>query len=177
MKKKELCTLLEDRFADLFGWVEANSELPFHKRSKDDKWSIAEHLDHLVRSTAPLNAVMKMPKEALKESFGLCNRDERSEQRVIDKYQQMLKGGVKAAGPFVPENTIDKTRPLLVEKLKREKQILLEVLDGWKEEDLSNYVIPHPVLGKMTVREMMYFTAYHTNHHTVLLKRDYNGMN
>jgi hypothetical protein len=25
--------------------------------------------------------------------------------------------------------------------------------------------LPHPLLGKLTLREMLYFTAYHADHH------------
>ena len=38
---------------------------------------------------------------------------------------------------------------------------------GYKldEEDLDNYILPHPLIGKTTIREMLYFTIYHVQHH------------
>jgi hypothetical protein len=33
-------------------------------------------------------------------------------------------------------------------------------------------ILPHPLLGKITIREMLYFTAYHVQHHENIIKRD-----
>ena len=35
----------------------------------------------------------------------------------------------------------------------------------WNEADLDRYRMPHPLLGLLTVREMLQFTVYHTAHH------------
>jgi hypothetical protein len=34
-----------------------------------------------------------------------------------------------------------------------------------KEAKLDNFIAPHPLLGKITLRELCYFTIYHTQHH------------
>ena len=36
--------------------------------------------------------------------------------------------------------------------------------------DLDTYLLPHPLLGKMTIREISLWTAYHTEHHYKILK-------
>ncbi|HRH60621.1 MAG TPA: DinB family protein, partial [Chitinophagaceae bacterium] len=33
------------------------------------------------------------------------------------------------------------------------------------EDELDVYILPHPLLGKLTLREMLYFTIYHAEHH------------
>ena len=38
------------------------------------------------------------------------------------------------------------------------------------EKELDQYMLPHPILGKVTYREMLYFTMYHVNHHYSLVK-------
>ena len=38
------------------------------------------------------------------------------------------------------------------------------------EEDLDRYLAPHPLLGKITLRELAYFTIYHTHHHLQIIK-------
>src|SRR5579859_3509649 len=35
----------------------------------------------------------------------------------------------------------------------------------WSEIDLDRYRLPHPLLGKLTVREMLFFTVQHLAHH------------
>ena len=41
-------------------------------------------------------------------------------------------------------------------------------IDSFSEKDLDNYILPHPLLGKLTIREMLFFTIYHVQHHEVL---------
>jgi len=38
-------------------------------------------------------------------------------------------------------------------------------LGKWSDKALDNYLLPHPLLGKMTVREILFFTLYHNLHH------------
>jgi hypothetical protein len=42
---------------------------------------------------------------------------------------------------------------------------LASSIGRWREEDLDYYRLPHPLLGKLTVREMLFFTVYHNYHH------------
>lgn len=35
----------------------------------------------------------------------------------------------------------------------------------WSETQLDSYLLPHPVLGRVTVREMLMFTLFHFDHH------------
>ncbi len=42
---------------------------------------------------------------------------------------------------------------------------LLAAMDRWRDSDLDRLRLPHPLLGKLTVREMLYFTLYHNAHH------------
>ena len=39
------------------------------------------------------------------------------------------------------------------------------VLRNWRDTDLDKYFLPHPLLGKLTIREMLFFTLYHDRHH------------
>jgi len=45
-------------------------------------------------------------------------------------------------------------------------------LSGFSEEDLDKLILPHPLLGKLTLREMMYFTIYHVQHHQRIVERN-----
>jgi hypothetical protein len=61
-----------------------------------------------------------------------------------------------------------------VEKIPKEKllndyikqQIKFEKrLVKFNEKELSNLILPHPLIGKLTIREFAHFTHYHTQHH------------
>jgi hypothetical protein len=51
-------------------------------------------------------------------------------------------------------------------------QKVCKALERFTEDDLERYILPHPLLGKITLREMMYFTAYHVEHHQALTDRN-----
>jgi hypothetical protein len=38
-------------------------------------------------------------------------------------------------------------------------------VEGFSEQQLDLLILPHPLLGKLTLREMIYFTIYHAGHH------------
>lgn len=44
-------------------------------------------------------------------------------------------------------------------------QQLWSAIDVWRDADLDRYLLPHPLLGKLTLREMLFFTLYHNYHH------------
>ena len=43
----------------------------------------------------------------------------------------------------------------------------------WKDKSLDTLLIPHPLMGRMTVREIIMWTAHHTEHHTEILNEKY----
>ncbi|MCB9182399.1 MAG: DinB family protein [Flavobacteriales bacterium] len=54
----------------------------------------------------------------------------------------------------------------------RTLDLLCKRTSRWSESDLERYLLPHPLLGKLTLREMLYFTLYHVQHHQALVQRD-----
>ena len=42
---------------------------------------------------------------------------------------------------------------------------LVSAAGGWSEGDLDRVRLPHPLLGTLTVREMLLFALYHGLHH------------
>ena len=44
-----------------------------------------------------------------------------------------------------------------------------------KEERLDQYLAPHPLLGKITLRELAYFTIHHSHHHLESIRHMTSG--
>jgi len=42
---------------------------------------------------------------------------------------------------------------------------LIAALDAFPEENLEATALPHPLLGPISTREMLFFTVYHNTHH------------
>jgi hypothetical protein len=57
--------------------------------------------------------------------------------------------------------------------LKAENQKMVDFINKWKAADMEIYLLPHPLLGKLTIREMLLFTIYHIEHHFVNLQANY----
>lgn len=135
-----------------------------------DKWSAAQNLDHLIKSTDPLTQGLKMPKLALR-AMGKPNRPGRGYDEIVAKYQAKLAAGGAAMGPYLAaEGALDQQE--LVDKWRKSVEKLIAAIEkNWSDEaKLDDYLLPHPLLGKLMVREMLFFTLYHTRHHTLAIE-------
>jgi len=43
-------------------------------------------------------------------------------------------------------------------------------LENYTELELDSITIPHPLLGKLTIREMFYVMSYHPLHHKMQIQ-------
>ena len=48
---------------------------------------------------------------------------------------------------------------------------LTQGMERWTETQLDAHRMPHPLMGKLTVREMMLFTLLHNRHHVQVAER------
>jgi hypothetical protein len=134
------------------------------------KWSIAENVDHLIRSIKTTRLPYSLPKFFVRMIFGKPNRDSRSYEELVAKYKMKLEQGGKASGRFIPKRKAVKKIEVVREWQKRNNKYLESLDLKWKDQQLDQYIAPHPLLGKITLRELCYFTIYHTEHHLNIIK-------
>lgn len=133
-----------------------------------DVWSPAENLTHLIQSCKPIIMALNMPKIMLRTSFGKPKRTSQSWATVKDNYvNKALAGGGVAGGPFLPKMTEASAmeREKILSRWQGQEAKLMNALSKWSDLNLDNYRLPHPLLGKLNVREMLFFTLYHNLHH------------
>jgi len=119
-----------------------------------DKWTIAQYIDHLTKSIQPINKALNMPKLALRTMFGKCKREEMIYETLFKNYKAALAEGGKASKTFVPTTTpFEKEKS--AQKLESVMANLIDNINKWKEPKLSVYQLPHPLLGKLSVREIV----------------------
>jgi uncharacterized damage-inducible protein DinB len=172
MNKAEIIQLLNKKYKELFSWLEKHTDEEFEKNTAE-KWSPGQHVDHLIKSTRPLNQALRMPKMALRTMFGKNNRDERNYTEVEKRYNEKIQAGGTASSKFLPKQISNSQKSALIDTLREELYNMTSILEKWDEKRLSKHLLPHPLLGKMTINEMMYFTIIHTEYHYRLLVRDY----
>lgn len=144
--------------------------------SKEGKWSPQQQLQHLVSSSSPVALSMQLPKQVL-QVFGKNPTDaSRSYGAIVEQYKEALLKGAKAPLPFRPVTIGNPSRDKLLAKWKKLEHSFKSTLYlQWNEEDLDTYRMPHPILGLLTIREMLFFTCYHILHHLNSMRQVYGN--
>ena len=132
--------------------------------SINGKWSPVQQLDHIVKSVSPVRMAFSLPAFLLRIIFGSANRPSRTYDALVEKYKAKLAAGGVATGRFVPKKNTPSVKTLS-DNLRKLIASLSSHIDLYSEEQLDTLILPHPLLGKLTLREMLYFTIYHVQHH------------
>lgn len=170
MTKEEIAELLQVNHTHFVKQITGLNNTDFCYEPKG-KWSAAQQLDHLVRSVSPVNMAMGLPKFIVQWKFGTANRSSKTYEGLIEKYNCKLLEGGKASGRFVPISVTPAHKQKLLTRLTAVVSNLCYKTQKHSEEALDKYILPHPLLGKLTFREMLYFTAYHVAHHQHLVEK------
>jgi DinB family protein len=133
--------------------------------SKNNKWTPGQQMDHILRSVSPLNIYFGIPKVVIRMLFGKANRPSKDYDALVKKYILKLEAGGRAPARFVPKPIPAAQKQQLKNKLLKVIKRLCKQLDHFSEKDLDKFIMSHPLLGKLTLREMLYFTIYHVEHH------------
>lgn len=175
MKREEIVQKLHSTYQQYTSYVKDLTGDEF-EYAPNGKWSAGQQTEHLIKSTKPLLNGLGLPKFVLKSKFGKANRPSRSYEQVVERYKEKLDQGGKATSPYVP----GKVAAFAQEKLCTELMDIVEKMgrkiEKWSEEQLDELILPHPLLGKVTTREMLYFTAHHAAHHQLLIKLYLKGV-
>lgn len=163
---------VEAQVAAFFGGLPADE---FALRG-GDAWTPAEHLSHLNTSVSAVAKGLAVPRLLLRLRFGRARKPSRGYEEVREMYRAALAAGGVASGAFVPPRESgagddDVRRRELLARWGRANARLRSALAGWSEDDLDRLRMPHPLIGKLTVREMMFFTLYHNAHHVAAARR------
>jgi hypothetical protein len=170
--KDQLVTELDQSFNSLIS-ISTLVKDDLYNVSKNNKWTPAENISHLVNATKMTTLAFSLPKFMHVLLYGKPARTSHGYNKIVDNYQNKLQDGAVATGLYVPKKTTYQ-KDKLHAKLKTEGDKLIGALDKkWSDEQLDNYQIAHPILGLLTVRELAYFTLYHNSHHQESIRQHY----
>ncbi|MEM6267900.1 MAG: DinB family protein [Bacteroidota bacterium] len=169
--RQEIEDALRDNWDEVHAFVRDLSGNDF-VRSPAGKWSPGQHVEHLIRSAVPLRKALGYPRFALRWLIGKPNRPSRDFNTTEARYQEKLKAGGAASGRYTPPAIPAAAQSSVLATYLQERDRMLHQLRRWDDDALEKYLMPHPLLGKVTVREMMFFTTFHTAHHLRLIRRD-----
>lgn len=174
MDKVQIVGLLEQKHQDIFNWLDNQPEENWEK-GPVDKWTTGQHILHLVKSLQMLNKALSYPKFILKYKFGVCNRAPRDYATVAKKYQDKLdvsKDKAKEFNKSLQIPTIKDKKRLLTRYQIQQKKLQYKT-QKISDKNLDSLIVPHPLMGKMTLREIIMWTAHHTEHHLQTLQNFY----
>ena len=137
----------------------------------EGKWNWEEQVVHLTKSIKPLSFGLKLPVMIFRWKFGRPNRPVRTFDEVVERYLAKLPNLVGANPDYAPKKEAPVAKDVAMSLYKKESEKLYKAIETWDEWQLDNFLVPHPLLGKVMVREMLYFTIYHTQHHLMILNR------
>jgi len=163
MNKGELQQNLVKHYADFVDYINSMSQDEVNI-SYNGKWSPAKQVDHLVKSVGPVRLALTFPSFLLRIFFGTANRPSRKYDELVAKYHSKLQAGGRASGRFLPDEKSKQVLEFTTQLMSLIKS-LNQKINSFTEVELDKLVLPHPLLGKLTLREMIYFTIYHVQHH------------
>lgn len=138
-------------------------------------WSPADNVRHLTKSTRAVTQGLRVPRLLLRLLYGNAGGVSMSYQRLVDRYHEALKRGGQA-GRFAPRPVAVPGDPSAYrrELLDEHRAVVHDLADRlmtWDRRHVDGVRMPHPLLGRLTVREMLMFTLYHNQHHVRVVAR------
>lgn len=164
MTTSESIDKIKNSYFSFIEHIDSLSEQEF-LYAENETWSAGQQLEHIVKSVVPLNTYMALPSIAKKLMFGTNKNHSKSYDDIVEKYVELIKSGGKAPKAYEPKTIPFSSKEQLISKLNYNLNKFLNSVVATKETDLDKFRIPHPLLGILSLREMLYFTDYHVIHH------------
>jgi hypothetical protein len=142
-------------------------------------WSASETVRHLTKSVRAVTVGLRLPRLLLAFRFGISRSPSRDYRTMREAYQARLSRGADAgrfrpSGAAVDGTTPEQAKQIVLSRHARAIDDIVEQSERWPERSLDRYRLPHPLLGKVSVREMLFFTLYHNRHHLEIVRRKAN---
>lgn len=144
-------------------------------------WSPAENLQHLIISVETITRALSLPKLVLRTRFGKADQPSRRYDEMRTLYQTALANGGAASGPYIPQVDNHPDDPQgeqarLVQNWIESSAVLVKTARKWNDNQLDTIRLPHPLIGLLTVRELLGWTIYHNLHHLDDVRRLMEGL-
>jgi hypothetical protein len=176
MDKEDIANLIDAKHAELISWL-INQPEDSWTLGPEGKWTTGQQALHLLQSIKPLNSALSMPKFLLRYKFGKANRPVRDYNTIVNRYQERLKDvkGKTYKGSQNMKVPTLKEKEFILNRLQTEQKKLQYKTKKISDKNLDTLILPHPLMGKMPIREIIMWTAHHVEHHTETLKAKYNN--
>jgi len=167
MVKQELIAVFVANHQQVVQYIDGLEDSKFSYRYQD-KWTAGEHLAHILLTITPFPKVLSS-KAFISAQFGTVDRQIWDYETVLHHYAQT---SLKAPESYLPKDEVlYHQKAAIISGMQQHLTDIKNLLSNYSEEELDTLVLPHPLLGKLTIREMFYLMAYHPLHHQRQIER------
>jgi hypothetical protein len=133
-----------------------------------DRWGPAHHLLHLTRSSESIEPALRsgaLPLHPTTRSRTYAEVRDAAAASVAATPKDTLRdmGRTVVIAPGLP-------RADIVDAFASASARLRTAAAAWTEDALDRQALVHPLMGRLTVREMLFFTVMHERHHLKLVR-------
>lgn len=166
MHKAEITDSLTSSHEQFLLFLEGLDSQAFEYSPNEVKWSGGQQLEHIYKSVAAVAKAFSYPKWLIKWKFGTANRPSRTYDELVQRYEEKLKlvKGVTAKD-FAPTKVVISNRAGLCASTRNKVRSINRSVSKMSDKQLDTLILPHPLLGKVTLREMAMFNIYHVGFH------------
>lgn len=174
MTKSDIATLTMENTAKMKALFTSNAPELWEK-GLPNKWTTGQHVIHLIQSANAINKAIWLPGFVLKWQFGVANRASRTYNEVMDRYHEKLaakQGVVAPVSRNMPVSLLsDKTNRLA--ELDKAYTKTVKYMLQFSDKQMDTLIVPHPLMGKMVMREFFMWNAGHIKHHIDIINAKY----
>lgn len=163
MNQSEIIQRLQSEHNAFTDFIASLSETDLYQ-ALPGKWNAVQQLRHVYLCLRPIKLAASLPRFLPLLLFGSAKKASSSYDALVQAYQEKLRQGGKAPFMYVPGNAKADTEKS-IQALKDLVNSLCVRVASYDEAALDRIVLPHPLLGKLTMRELLYFAIYHVGHH------------
>jgi hypothetical protein len=166
-RQSEIIAALESNAGTIAAFFSAQHD---HKVLVGDPehWGPAHHLAHLTRTSRaitrglrsqglPLHPTGRSRPYAELIAVATAGVESAPQDRLLEMGRVVV---------IAPEDDL----PKLVNAYAAASEDLRTAAGAWSEEDLDRHAMPHPLIGALTVREMLLFCVFHERHHLKVVR-------
>jgi len=167
MNKQELIKTFSDNHYTAIAYIQLLPDSHF-SFSYNQKWTAGQQLKHILLTLLPFPKILQS-KDFIFQKFGTLQRTIWDYDTVRNNY---LKTSRQAPSQFLPEEIVPAQKEQLIMQTEEVLTRIDQLFALYNEEELDSLVLPHPLLGKLSIREMFYLMSYHPIHHLNQIKEN-----
>jgi uncharacterized damage-inducible protein DinB len=172
--KSELITALETQKLEFQSFLSSIPNKQFFDGSSE-KWSIAHHLKHITSVINRIATGLLNPGALPKREPATPSRDFATmHQTYLETLRNTPSETLRQLGSRVTleeRQDLDAYKTQMISSFADAVGNFNAALEGFDEASLEQLGMPHPLLGIISTREMVFFTVFHNTHHQNGIKK------